>query len=297
MVRRRRSAGARQRGGSRSSLTGMSDSVIVLVCAVAGYSILSISQAGQKVGLHRIPRAPLHGWGIWTLATIGTAVSFFLVLVAIGMGSVALVGAMTGVGMAALTVFSRYVLHEHVGHREVAAVSAIAIGAGLAGAVPLGTSGSPRTTILYWALGAALFTYGLGATVAGNTHWRGVILGGLAGSLAAFSQLFQKLGTLSLSLDDGFAALVIDLVTNRPILTSVVITVVSMLVAQVAYTRGQAIRIIPSYTAHASAVPVVGGVVVFDEKLQLLHWLGIGLLFVGTMSLVLTPGRRRNEAP
>jgi drug/metabolite transporter (DMT)-like permease len=274
----------------------MSDSVLVLACAVAGYSILSISQAGQKVGLHRIPHAPVHGWGIWALATTGTAVSFFLVLVAIGIGSVALVGAMTGTGMAALTVFSHYILHEHVGRREVLAVSAIALGAGLAGAVPLGTGGSPRTTILYWALGIVLFTYGVIATVAGKTHWRGVILGGLAGSLAAFSQLFQKLGTLSLSLDDGFAALVIDLVTNRPILTSVVITVVSMLVAQLAYTRGQAIRIIPSYTAHASAVPVVGGVVVFDEKLEVLHWLGIALLFVGTMSLVLTPGRRRSEA-
>tara|TARA_B100000614_G_C14539101_1_gene489596 strand:- start:415 stop:1248 length:834 start_codon:yes stop_codon:yes gene_type:complete len=264
----------------------MSTSIVVLLCAVAGYSILSISQAGQKIGLHTIPDNPRRGWAIWLLATSGTVVSFFLVLVAIGIGSVSLVGAMTGVGMAALTVFSRFVLHEHVGRREIFAVTAIGVGAGIAGAIPLGTEAGARTAVLYWMVGAVIVAYGVAAVGVGRRHHRGLILGGLAGSMAAFSQLFQKLGTLSLSVHDGLGPLLVSVATNRPILVSIVITVSSMFVAQVAYTRGQAIRIIPSYTAHASAVPVVGGVLIFNEHLQPLHWVGIALLFAGTMVLV-----------
>lgn len=271
----------------------MQSSLIVLLCAVSGYSILSISQAGQKIGLHTIPRNRLRGWGIWILATTGTAVSFFLVLVALGIGSVALVGAMTGTGMAALTVISHYVLHERVGRRELVGVALIALGAGLAGAVPLGTEQGARVGLLYRSLAIVGGVYLLGASLMRVKSRRGIILGGLAGSLAAFSQLFQKLGTLSLSLDDGLRAVLLDLIANPPILISVVITVTSMLIAQLAYTSGEAIRIIPSYTAHASAVPVLGGVFVFDERLEPAHWLGVSLLFVGTMILVFA---RRSES-
>ncbi|MFW5694796.1 MAG: hypothetical protein ACOCYB_06485 [Alkalispirochaeta sp.] len=269
----------------------MSSSAIVLLCAVAGYSILSISQAGQKIGLHTISDHPRKGWAIWILSTTGTALSFFLVLAAIGMGSVALVGAMTGIGMASLTVFSRYVLGEHIGRREIVAVAAVAIGAGLVGVVPLDTSGSARHEMLYWFVGAAVAVYGGAAVSVGRRHHRGIILGGLAGSMAAFSQLFQKLGAFSFTVDQGVWALVVSVATNQAILISVVITVVSMLVAQVAYTRAQAIRVIPAYTAHASAVPVIGGMIIFDERLQILHWSGVAILFVGTMVLVM--GRSR----
>ncbi|HKK48854.1 MAG TPA: hypothetical protein VJ932_07130 [Alkalispirochaeta sp.] len=273
----------------------MSSSILVLLCSVTGYSILSISQAGQKIGLHTIREHPRKGWAIWILSTIGTALSFFLVLAAIGMGSVAVVGAMTGIGMASLTVFSRFVLRERVGRREIAAVIAIAIGAGLVGVVPLDTTGSARTEWLYWFVGAAIAVYGAAAVSVGRSHYRGVILGGLAGSMAAFSQLFQKLGAFSFAVDQGLWALVVSVATSRAIIISVVITVVSMLVAQVAYTRAQAIRVIPSYTAHASAVPVIGGMIVFDERLQLLHWSGVAILFVGTMVLVLGLGRGNAE--
>jgi drug/metabolite transporter (DMT)-like permease len=265
--------------------------MIVLFCAVAGYSILSISQAGQKIGLHTISSSPRKGWAIWILSTTGTAVSFFLVLAAIGLGSVALVGAMTGVGMASLTVFSRFVLRESVGRREIIAVIAVAVGAGLVGIVPLDTSGTARINHLYWLVGAAIVIYGGAAVSVGRRHHRGIILGGLAGSMAAFSQLFQKLGAFSFTVDQGAWALVVSVVTNRAILISVVITVVSMLVAQIAYTRGQAIRVIPSYTAHASAVPVIGGMAVFNEQLQPLHWSGVVILFAGTMLLVWGPKR------
>lgn len=270
----------------------MSSSVIVLLCAVAGYSILSISQAGQKIGLHTIPNSPRKGWAIWILSTTGTAVSFFLVLAAIGIGSVALVGAMTGVGMASLTVFSRYVLHEPVGRREIGAVAAVAVGAGLVGVVPLDTSGTAETELLYWFVGAAIALYGGAAVSVGRRHHRGIILGGLAGSMAAISQLFQKLGAFSFTVDRGVWALVVSIITNQAILVSVVITILSMIIAQIAYTRAQAIRVIPSYTAHASAVPVIGGMIVFNEQLQLLHWSGVAMLFAGTMVLV----RGRNVA-
>lgn len=264
----------------------MSSSLLVLLLAVTGYSILSVSQAGQKIGLHTIPVRPLRGWTIWAAATAGTAVSFFLVLAALGIGSVALVGAMTGTGMAALTVVSHHILGERVGRRELLGVSLIALGAGVVGVVPFERSTGARTDILAIALTVVTVTY-LGATlIARRRQRRGIILGGLAGSLAAFSQLFQKMGTLTLSLDEGVQALALDLIRNTPILISIGITVLSMLIAQAAYTRGEAIRIIPSYTAHASAVPVLGGVVVFDERLGAVHWFGILLLFFGTMILV-----------
>lgn len=265
----------------------MNSSLLVLVCAVSGYTILSVSQAGQKIGLHEMARRPARGIWIWLLATGGTAVSFFLVLAAIGIGSVALVGAMTGIGMAALSVFSHFILRERIGRREIVGVSLIAVGAGIAGAVPLAAEGVARTRLLYWSVASVTGVYAVAAILVARRHHTGMILGGLAGSMAAFSQLFQKLGARALSVDQGIRDLIVQVLASRPIIVSVVITIVSMLVAQLAYTRGRAIRIIPSYTAHASAVPVLGGTVVFGEQLTAVHWLGITMLFGGTTILLI----------
>lgn len=198
--------------------------------------------------------------------------------------------------MAALTVISRFWLKEHIGPREVAAVIAIAVGAGVMGAEPLETGRAARVGLLWWSLAGWVVVYLTTWAFLRRTHFSGIVLGGLAGAIAAYSQLFQKLATVNLTLENGLWSLILDLATSVPLVVAVLLTVGSMVSAQVAYTSGEAIRIIPSYTAHASAVPVLGGIVVYDERLTVIQWVGMAALLAGTMLLVFRRPRHSRSA-
>jgi drug/metabolite transporter (DMT)-like permease len=60
-----------------------------------------------------------------------------------------------------------------------------------------------------------------------------------------------------------------------------------MVVMQFAYRRGKAIQLIPAFAANTIAVPVVGGVLAFGERLHPLQWIGVILIFSGVLLLTL----------
>lgn len=264
----------------------MHRAALSLFIAFVGYSLLNIGQAGQKIGLALRTENVMRGWLIWTLASIGTSVAFFIILGAISLGSISIVGAMAGTGLASLAVFSHFVMGERIAVRELTALGAIVGGAALIG-VLAGTSTGEKTSLpLLWAIlagGSAVYAGAWFLTK--KRPFTGAVLGGFAGFLGAYSQLFQAHGTSDASVADGVGVFLMSLVNNPITLMWIGLSVVSMVVLQFAYRHGRAIEIIPNFTGTFIVVPVVGGVLIFAERLGVWQWAGVVLIVIGAVSL------------
>jgi len=270
----------------------MHSAALPLVIAFIGYSLLNITQAGQKIGLAQHTRNKMRGWTIWALATAGTSMAFFVILGAISLGSISLVGAMAGTGLASLAVFSHFVMRERLAGRELIALAVIIGGAALAGALAGdGTGGEARVPLLWGILAGGSVLYVTGWITTRRMSFTGAVVGGFSGFLGAYSQLFQEYGTTTTSISLGIGPFLTSLATNPITLVWIGLSVASMVVLQFSYRHGRAIEIIPVFIGNFIVVPVVGGVLIFAERLVVGQWIGVILILAGAIVL----GRGRLE--
>lgn len=285
----------------------MTDSLSAGLLAFAGYTLLNLGQAGQKIGLGMRHNRALLAWTVWAVATAATAVSFWLVFFAITLGSVTVAGALAGTGLASLAVFSRVVMKESLRVRDAISVPVIIAGAVGVALLQQSTGGRPNTLVLHMFLGAGVLVYGSGTVIAFVSASRsqagaparatrrqtaGVLLGGLSGFLGAASQLYQELGTSETTPADGLRPFFGAVLRNPITALWVGLSLLSMVVIQFAYDHGEAIGIIPVFTANFIVVPVVGGVVVFGQYLTPLQWISVAAILAGSVVL----GRRKATA-
>ena len=113
----------------------MSAHILSIVIAFIAYTMLDSGKVVQKHGLVMAGRNRSLGILLWVIGTIATSVSSFLILYAVSLGSVLIVGAMAGTGLASVTLYSVVVLREKVGLKQLLGVCAILIGPFLIGAV------------------------------------------------------------------------------------------------------------------------------------------------------------------
>lgn len=267
----------------------MSDTVFAALLAFAGYSLLNLGQAGQKIGLGIRADHPAGGWSLWVVATLATSVSFFIVFSAISIGAVSVVGAMAGTGLVSLAVFSRLVMGERLAAKHVAALLAIVAGAAVVALFDVGSRGQARIALLWGVLAAGTVVYSAAWLALRSGSGAGVALGGLSGFLGAYSQLFQELATAELDWSQGLGPVVRTVVSDPITLVWAGLSVVSMVVIQFSYRHGQATQIIPVFTGNFILVPVIGGVIVFGESMGIVQWGGVALIVAGSIVL----GRRR----
>jgi drug/metabolite transporter (DMT)-like permease len=81
-----------------------------------------------------------------------------------------------------------------------------------------------------------------------------------------------------------------ELLSNPWAVTWIAISLVSMVVMQFAYRRGKAIQLIPAFAANTTTIPIIGGVVAFNERLHPLQWVGFFLIFAGVLLLTVKSG-------
>ncbi|MBN1835689.1 MAG: DMT family transporter [Spirochaetales bacterium] len=284
--------------------------VLSLLVAFAGYSILNISQAGQKIGLGLVRTHRFRGSVIWAAATLGTSAAAFVNLYALSLGSVSLVGAMAGSGLASLALFSWLVMREPIGVRELAGIGTVFAAAALIGAFAADpAAAAPRLRSLYLLLAGCSAGYAvLWAAFRRRDRLAAPLIAGFSGALGGFVALFQKVSTTehgrSRSLARGLEALpsqpggVAETLSNPYALAWIVLSVLSMVVIQFAYRRGNAIRIIPAFSANYVVFPILGGMVVFGETLHPFQWVGVALIVAGVLVLTVR-GREpaRSSAP
>ncbi len=264
----------------------MSGPVLSVILAFLGYSVMNIAQAGQKIGLARKEEKPAKGWALWVFATLMTSVAFFIVLGAIALGSVSIVGAMAGTGLASLAVFSHFVLKDRIDLRELIAIIVVIGGAALVGIfVTDRTSGETRITLLWSILGGGTVLYTIAWIASRKAAFAGALIGSFGGFLGAYSQLFQKHVIAEVSILDGVVTFARYLVTNPVTIVWIGLSIASMIVLQFSYKHARAIEIIPAFTGTFIAVPVIGGVLIFGETLLPIQWVGVVLIAAGAVVL------------
>jgi len=258
---------------------------MAIILAFLGYSMLNIGQAGQKIGLGLRTKNTALGWTIWGGATLATAISFLLVFRAISMGSVSIVGAMAGTGLASLALFSRLVMKESLNLLSVISIAAIIAAAALLAIFEQTGESSPNVYRLFVLVGTGMAAYILLIILSPSKTIRGVAIGGLSGFLGAASQLFQRLGTLDIDPSMGIQAFFLQVITQPETLVWIGLTLLSMVVIQFSYGKAQAVQIVPVFTANFIILPVVGGVIAFGETMHPIQCVAMVVMLIGSLFL------------
>ncbi len=281
--------------------------MLSILLASLGYSLLNISQAVQKIGLARAKEKRLQGIALWIAAAVGMLFSSILVFAAVALGNASLAGAMSAIGLAALAVFSHFVMKERVGVKEIAAIAVIILAAALIGLFSTGSQAAVvRLDVLFVMLGAAVVAcVALWIVLGKKGTAAGVVIGVFSGILGGFVLLFQKVSTsdvgksmsifqLSPEAAGGVWGQILAMVSNPFTVAWILLSLLSLVVLQFAYKKAEAIRIIPFFTASCVVVPVVGGVLCLDERLHPVQWVGVVLILGGL--ILLTVKRKAAEA-
>jgi drug/metabolite transporter (DMT)-like permease len=286
-----------------------------MVVAFGGYSLLNVAQACQKIALGLMERRRAAGAIAWVGATLATTASSFVVLYAVHLGSVSLVGAMAGTGLASLSLFSAFVMREKVRGRELAGVGVVLGAAALIGlfstemASEIGSI--PRMLVFLGGVAAAGSLAVLAAALGKKPT--GVAIGCLAGALGGFIPLFQKISTSELgrrsslvgvadvaeaggvAAPAGLLRRAGEIFANPYSAAWVALSLISMIVLQFALKRDRAIRIIPSFTSSLILLPVIGGALFFGERLTAMQVAGVVLTLGGVLLITLRGGERAAE--
>ncbi|MFW5808606.1 MAG: hypothetical protein ACOC2H_00415 [Spirochaetota bacterium] len=272
-----------------SMITRIPSSILSLILAFIGYSILNISQACQKIGLEKRRDAALKGWSIWTAATAGSAVSVGIVFAALSVGKVSTVGAMAGTGLISLVFFSAIVMGERINLSTIASIGVIVAGTSIVGIFQTSAEAADVSYVLIYGILASLSVLALLLWVfIPSGAGLGITIGAYAGFLGAYSQIFQKIVTTSFQEYEEAGAMMSALVSNPLNAAWITLSALSMVVLQFSFKYAPAIAIIPSFTACFIATPVVGGVIVFGEKLRYQQWIGVVIILAGAVALNLT---------
>jgi uncharacterized membrane protein len=283
--------------------------LLSILVAFAGYSLLDLGKASQKLALGILGQRRLAGASLWLAATLATSVSSFLILYAVSIGSVVIVGAMAGTGLAAVTLFSIFVLKERPNVREILGVAAVLIGPFIIGSFsqePAPTRVLILHLFVFMVVAIALSMLSI-LLVTAKPTLMGVVLSGFAGCIGGFVVMFQKVSTtafaassifldklspdspLRLAAEGSVVHRLVQVFANPYALTWILLSLVSMFLLQLSYKHDRAIRIIPSFAANSILVPIVGGVLVFREQLHPMNWVGVAVILIG-VGLILSRG-------
>jgi drug/metabolite transporter (DMT)-like permease len=284
----------------------MGNHVLSIVVAFAAYSMLDLGKAFQKVGLTAMSKNRGRGMGIWVAASAATSASSLLILYAVSLGSVLIVGSMAGTGLAAVTLLTVLMMKQPVKRRELAGVACIMAAPFLLASV---YQEPPATRLviehLFYFLGAVLAVFTtLILVFRTKAKLLGVLLAGSAGSLGGFVILFQKISTSAMgraasilshlhASDSATGAPVghrlllrlVHVFTNPYAVAWVGLSLLSTLLLQLSYRRGEAIRLIPPFNGAYILIPILGGVFIFREPLHPLQWAGVLLILGGVAVL------------
>ncbi len=272
---------------------------LTILLAFVGNSVLNIAQAGQKLGLALMARNRRRGALLWLGSLLGTSVAALIGWVAVSIGSVALVGAMAGSGLGSLALFSFLVLKEKIRALELAGIALMAGASVLIGLfqreLPIGEP-SLRRLFPYLAClcAAALLAW---LVLGRRSRAVGPVIAGFAGVLGGFVPLFQKVSSSMAGRGASFIAAALkqeqwaSAVANPFTLLWILLSIASMAVIQFAYRHERAVRLIPYFTSCSILVPVFGGVLVFQERLQALQWAGVALILTGLLLLTAPAAR------
>jgi uncharacterized membrane protein len=235
--------------------------------------------------------------GLWMAGSAMTVVGSLLLFVALGLGRASVIASFEGLGLVGLALYAHHFLGEPVGVPERRSIGAIVLGTALVGyfgttAQALGPEAFDLQNFFCFAavLGLGLLVLVGGCWASGRTSM-GLAFGGSAGALAGLAMVIQK--RVGAVLVGGAPQ---DALTDPWTLAFVAVAAGAFVLLQLAYLRGRAVDVVPTYASATILVPVVAGIVVYSEPAQPILGLGILLILGGVLMLPGT-GLDAKESP
>ncbi len=266
----------------------MGNPVIAIILSLIAYTMLNIGFVLQKKGASSLPQVEhqtimenvknfLYN-KIWLLGLILTSVQWFFYLFALDAGSISLVTPFNGWGIVVLIIFSYFYLKESISRVEF-----VCIGITVAGVFLLGVT-APEPRALDQGIMAAMlstpislaFLLLMGALVIvpvvlswKRNFWHAdIILGACSGVAASIGAIFSNALMAHISTDNLFPTLWIALGTLVfwfYLIMAAAGNTVSMIYQQIAYQKGKASLVAPLFTIVSLVIPVIAGIIMFEE--------------------------------
>ena len=166
----------------------MNNSLSAVIFAFIGSSLINLAQALQKSGLDTPQDQRFKRWGTWLFGTSLMMTGPLVIQYATSLGGASLVGAMSGTGLATLTLFSFLVLKEEIKVNELAGVIII-LGASIL--IGIFSGKQMQSTIhmfqLLLFIGTISLVYITLTLISIKTRkLTGIVLGGFAGATGGF---------------------------------------------------------------------------------------------------------------
>jgi uncharacterized membrane protein len=274
-----------------------------------GHIFMNLGQGLQKTGVQKRAQAIARNPDtrtfkyaiIWVAGFVVSGIGVVMFFYALDEGHTPTLAALSGFGIAALTVYSQIVLKERIGILEYLALAFIVVGTivvnlAVVQDVP---KAQPPDPYAYWLtivglvlLACVLFSI----AYIKKPLSRGALYGVAAGILGGCEMLSQKATTIevnktlsALQIDKTFSLFDIDSILIFMKLPEFYLSWIFMLFAfitmQIGYRFGRAVTIVPSFSALYIITPFVGSIVLFNEKLVNIQWIGIVFILIGVINL------------
>lgn len=262
------------------------DLILSVLLAFVGNAMIAVGQSVQKSQVSRFDRNDESKRKtikilIWILGIALSNGGLVFIYKAIAVGYTSIVGAMNASALMVLLLVARFFLKEKIEPHEIWGVILIFVGVVIIPLFP--SSHEPHyrfsVPVLWITVGAIVTLFITILIITGKRKVpRGILLAMFAGALTSASQVFQKVANLPeviAELGGGWG--LVHRWVFLPFLGA------SFLCLQFAYRKNKAVTVIPVFNAVVVGLPVIAGQVFFDERLSIMQWFGVVLIFVGVV--------------
>jgi uncharacterized membrane protein len=267
------------------------DIFIGIIIGIIAYVILNLGKGIQKMaieGYKANKTIKSKNSGVWIAGTILTSLYMFIQWIALFFAPVNVVAPLEGVGLIVLILFSYFVLNEDIIFTEIIGIILIVTGVVLATAFKqneVNVQLENFEPLIFISFLCALFlTEGLFIGISRIKHDKGAgfILGTTAGTLMAFQTVSKRITAIpNLSLTIIFGIL------------TLIFAGFTLLMTQLAFAKSKANRVVPCFTSASISLSILIGVIILQEKINMIQIIGIVIVIVGV--IVLTSFRKESE--
>ncbi len=296
--------------------------ILAILLGLLAYAVLNIGLVLEKKGADTLPAIEAtSAWGnmknflgckIWLLGLILTSMQWVFLFWALALAPLSLITPLLGVGLAVLTIFSHFYLHETIKRIELMGIGIIIVGIALIGSTALPETSEYTVQEMFGLFGTApalLFLLGISVAAALLCSYSilkeykfapAIVFGFAAGVGAGIGGTFTK------GMTSGFnnlSAAVGDITWWLMLLIMIAGNLFSLVFLQIGFQKGKAVIVAPIYSVLGMILPVLSGIIILGEwNTQplvniILQIVGLIVITVGIIILSFYGEKKKSKAP
>ncbi|TFG07424.1 MAG: hypothetical protein EU539_04950 [Promethearchaeota archaeon] len=261
--------------------------IMGLLIGAAAYILLYLGKGFEKYAVEgfknqKIEKTDSKGRnsGIWIIGFIFTLVFFFIQWIALIFAPVNLIAPLEGIGLVILVIFSYHVLNEELSKLDILGIINIILGTILVALfnpnqnLIQSTDFKLETFIVIASLFVGIELFLLLISKRNNYKYAGLIAGFTAGTFIALSTVTKRITAIP----NASIFLIFTIL-------SFVFGLMAKAFSQLAYAKGKANIVIPCFTSTSIIMAILVGIIVLNEKVEIIQIIGITFIIGGILLL------------